>query len=224
MIPECFRKAVTFSYDDGNEQDIRLVELCNQYQVKCTFNLNSGLNASTEWIYKGMPVRRLYLPECTELYKGHEIAVHGAFHRNMTELSRQELYEEIFSDRDKLTEIFGSVPVGMAYPYGCYSPVVTEMLRKAGICYARTVHSSHDFRRQQNLLCFSPTCHHDDENLFSLAETFLHSDSDEIQIFYIWGHSYEFDGNHNWDRMERLLDKIAGKPDIFYGTNAEILC
>ena len=36
-------KAVTFSYDDGVTQDIRLIELLNQYGLKCTFNLNSEL-------------------------------------------------------------------------------------------------------------------------------------------------------------------------------------
>ena len=35
-------KAVTFSYDDGVTQDIRLIELFNKYGLKCTFNLNSA--------------------------------------------------------------------------------------------------------------------------------------------------------------------------------------
>lgn len=35
------RKAVTFSYDDGVTQDIRLIEMLNRYNLKCTFNLNS---------------------------------------------------------------------------------------------------------------------------------------------------------------------------------------
>jgi len=223
MIPERFRKAVTFSYDDGNMQDIRLVELFNQYHVKCTFNLNSGLNHSDEWIYKEVPVRRLNLPECVNLYQGHEIAVHGSQHLNMNALDSPALHEEIFSDRDRLSEIFGKMPVGMAYPYGCYNQSVIEMLKKAGLRYGRTVNPNYSFHRQENLLTFEPTCHHDDEALFSLADKFLASDSDEIQIFYIWGHSYEFDGNRNWDRIERLLDRIAGKSDIFYGTNAEVL-
>ena len=34
-------KAVTFSYDDGVTQDIRLIEMLNRYNLKCTFNLNS---------------------------------------------------------------------------------------------------------------------------------------------------------------------------------------
>ena len=36
-------KYLTFSYDDGVTQDIRLVELFNKYGMKCTFNLNYGL-------------------------------------------------------------------------------------------------------------------------------------------------------------------------------------
>ena len=36
-------KAVTFSYDDGVTQDIRLLEILNKYGLKSTFNINSGL-------------------------------------------------------------------------------------------------------------------------------------------------------------------------------------
>lgn len=45
-------KAVTFSYDDGTTQDIRLIELLNKYGLKCTFNLNSGLWAKLEEFFK----------------------------------------------------------------------------------------------------------------------------------------------------------------------------
>ena len=34
-------KAVTFSYDDGTTQDIRLSEMFDKYGLKSTFNLNS---------------------------------------------------------------------------------------------------------------------------------------------------------------------------------------
>ena len=36
------KKAITFSFDDGVSQDIRLIELFNKYGLKGTFNLNSG--------------------------------------------------------------------------------------------------------------------------------------------------------------------------------------
>ena len=35
-------KAVTFSYDDGVNQDISLAEIFSSYGLKGTFNINSG--------------------------------------------------------------------------------------------------------------------------------------------------------------------------------------
>ena len=39
-FPEGKAKAVTFSYDDGCPEDIRLAEILSEYGLKCTFNLN----------------------------------------------------------------------------------------------------------------------------------------------------------------------------------------
>ena len=36
-------KSLTFSYDDGVTQDVRLIEIFNKYGLKATFNLNSEL-------------------------------------------------------------------------------------------------------------------------------------------------------------------------------------
>ena len=41
-------------------------------------------------------------------------------------------------------------------------------------------------------------------------------------MFYVWGHSYEFDTDGNWDVIERFADKMAGREDIWYATNMEI--
>ena len=41
-------------------------------------------------------------------------------------------------------------------------------------------------------------------------------------MFYVWGHSYEFDGNGNWDVIERFAEKMSGRQDIWYATNGEI--
>ena len=35
-------KYVTFSYDDGCRPDIRFTEILRKYNLKATFNLNSG--------------------------------------------------------------------------------------------------------------------------------------------------------------------------------------
>lgn len=62
-------------------------------------------------------------------------------------------------------------------------------------------------------------------SFFALAKQFLEAEPDDGKpmLFYIWGHSYEFDVNRNWDRIERLCEMLAGHEDIFCGTNAECL-
>lgn len=72
------RKLLTFSFDDGNTDDIRLVEILNRYGLKATFNLCSGLPDSSQyWIYEGKKeVRNINFCESKNLYDGHEIASH----------------------------------------------------------------------------------------------------------------------------------------------------
>ena len=64
-------KVLTLSYDDGKVADRRLVALLNEYGVKGTFNVNTGLERfySKEYYEERIPIT-----EYKELYKGHEVA------------------------------------------------------------------------------------------------------------------------------------------------------
>lgn len=217
-----YQKAVTFSYDDGVEQDQRLVQLFNQYHVKCTFNLNSGIETpESTWQYREATVRRMSPEMMQGIYDGHEIAVHGTVHAHPNELKPAEFEEEFLADRVRLEQQFGTKIFGMAYAFGEYNDTVVDYLKENGFLYGRNIDSTHNFRLQTDLLRFCPTCHHNDDDVFDLIETFLNDDSEEPKLFYIWGHAYEFDGFQNWDRMERILRLLSGKDDVFYGTNQE---
>ncbi len=111
---------------------------------------------------------------------------------------------------------------GMAYAFGDYNDTVVDYLKRIGIEYSRTTKSNHSFDLQSDLLRFEPTCHHDDAELMNLAKKFIESDSDKPQIFYLWGHSYEFDVNNNWEVIENFCKLMANRDDIFYGTNTEV--
>ena len=41
-------------------------------------------------------------------------------------------------------------------------------------------------------------------------------------LFYVWGHSFEFVRNDNWEIIENFADKVSGKDDVWYATNIEI--
>ena len=75
----------------------------------------------------------------------------------------------------------------------------------------------------ENWLAWNPTCHHDNENLFQLTEKFVSKQNVERPLlFYVWGHTFEFERNKNWDRMDKFMQKVSGKEDVWYATNGEI--
>lgn len=217
------KKAVTFSYDDGVTQDRRLVELLNRYGVRATFNLNSGLQTgANQWERKGVVIRRMNQKGLPELYAGHEIAAHCLTHASLTDWDEETIYNEVWTDKRNLEKMFETEVVGMAYPFGRYHDLAVQVLKECGIRYARTTMADASFDRPTDLLRLKPTCHHNDENIWDCIETFLASEKED-QILYIWGHSYEFDLDQNWDRMEEILKRVAGRDDIFYGTNRQVL-
>ena len=223
-------KAVTFSYDDCTMQDIRLVELFNKYHVKATFNVNSGLlGQKGELIRKGVKVghNKLQANEIKKVYEGHEVAVHTLTHPLLQQIEDDnEIIRQIEEDRKNLEKLVGYEICGMAYPMNSdNADRVAEIIREhTAIKYARTTIPTLNFDLQDNLYMFNPTVHHEDyDNLFRLGEEFVKLKTDTPKLFYIWGHSFEFDIFDEWGRFEEFLKLISGKDDIFYGTNTEVL-
>ena len=224
------KKAITFSYDDGVTQDIRLIELFNKYGLKCTFNLNSGtLGKPGELIREDVHVNHTKIaPKLVRsIYEGHEVATHSVTHPYLTRLTDDEIVREIEDDRIRLSELVGYDVVGHAYPMGdCDERVATLLRDRTGVKYARTVVSTHSFELQpNNLFLFDPTVYHHREmdEMFRLGEEFLNLKTDEPKLFYIWGHAYEFDIHNDWKLFEEFLEMISGRDDVFYGTNTECL-
>ncbi len=223
---KAYRKALTLSYDDGVTQDIRLVELLNRYGIKCTFNLNTGIQSEDSfWTMQDVTIRRMNQVEIGDLYRGHEIAVHGLTHENPTGHDAAWLEREYGTDIGNINRLYGEMPVGMAYAYGAYDDTVCDWLLEHGIKYGRTVWESASFDLPKDPIRLRPSCHHNSEALFPMLRRFLTETPPEGEcwLFYVWGHSYEFDTCRNWARIEEFLERAAGRPDVFYGTNRECL-
>ncbi len=224
-------KALTFSYDDGVTQDIRLIELLNKYGLKATFNLNSELlGKDGELVRGGVRVshRKVDRNMVAEVYKGHEVAVHTLTHPNLTECCEDEIIRQVEGDRKALEALVGYDIVGMAYPCGGVNNddrVASIIKEKTKIRYARNITSTYSFDIQSNLYRFCPSVYHimELDRLFELGESFVSLKTSVPQIFYIWGHSYEFDIDDTWGKMEEFCKLVSGRDDIFYGTNREIL-
>ncbi len=208
--------ALTLSYDDGADADIRLIEIMTQYGLKGTFNLNSRMFLGDK-SDRGLRLKKVYIES------GNEVACHGVWHPRLEQLPTPAMIHEILDDRELLEEEFDTIIRGMAYPYGTYNKNVIEVIRLCGICYARTVRATGGFDIPENWLELPATCHHDDDRLFVLAERFVnHKEDCDPMLFYLWGHSFEFNNNDNWDRIEKFGQMVGHKQNIWYATNIEV--
>jgi hypothetical protein len=218
-------KALTLSYDDGVFEDYRLIDIMTRHGLKGTFNINGGLfgQAPAKAHRERLTVEQtlaLYLPS------GNELALHGFTHPHMEEEPQDHLIYEVVQDRISLESKTGTIVRGMAYPFGTTSEAVVSALRAAGVAYARNVTSTHRFDLPSDWLRMPATCHHNDSKLTALCDAFLTMNRrpmDPCQLFYLWGHSYEFSfGDTTWHIIEQFAEKMGGHEDIWYATNIEI--
>ncbi len=217
-IYKCFKdgkhKVLSLSYDDGRTADRRLVEIFNRFDLKGTFHLNSSWFGMND---------RIDASEVKELYKGHEVSVHTCTHPTTARSPISQVVQQVIEDRKNLESLVGYTVRGMSYPNGSFSDEIKSMLPHVGIEYARITGNSDEFSMPRDWYEWKSTCHHN-HNLIENAKRFLELKKvQHIYMFYVWGHSYEFDNDNNWELMEEFAKLVSGNDDIWYATNMEIV-
>lgn len=226
------QKAVTFSYDDGCADDVTTAKFFEKYNLRATFNINSGniAKVSGGW--------HLTKDEIYEhiFKKGYEIAVHGEYHKAPGNVRAIEGIKDVLNCRLGLEKEFDTIIRGMAYPDSGITVFrnntsyeeIKNYLKDLGIAYSRTLGSDNNsFELPTDWYKWIPTAHHNNPKLFDYIDEFLSITGNEYiastgpKLFYIWGHSYEF-GRDGWDRLEKICEKLANNDDIWYATNIEI--
>lgn len=222
-------KAVTLSYDDGSAHDLRLLETAEKYGLKCTLNL-VGNTVTRETGLKKDEIQKHVLD------RGHEIANHGFYHRALDLVRPVEGIRDTLDSRLTLETTFGIIVRGMAYPDRSLQSTapgyaeVREFLRALDIAYVRTAGGDNDsFAMPEDWYCWMPTAHHNNPKIMEYADAFvnlslqaLYRASRAPRLFYMWGHSAEFARDENWDRLEEVCHRLAGREDTWYATNMEI--
>jgi peptidoglycan-N-acetylglucosamine deacetylase len=227
-FPEGKRFAATFSFDDGDTCDRRIIAAFNQWGLKATFNLNSGLLQHT-----GQPAVekhagpgghvKLDASEVAALYQGHEVAIHASTHPWLERLSESEVVDEVLGDRKALEDLVGYPVRGMAYPFGTYSPRVIAILRSLGIVYSRTTQNAEVCFPPAEPLAWPSTSHQFAENP-TVPERFKAWLENPRQqgVFFVWGHGFEFQNRQEWEALERIYKPLAGHAEVWYCTNIQL--
>lgn len=237
VFPGGKHKVLTLSYDDGKVEDRRLVALFNKYGLKATFNVNSSL--------VDMSVR-IPMEEWKELYQGHEVAVHTCTHPTLAKCPKTEIVQELLRDRIAIEKVMGYPVRGLAFPNGSYDDTCCRIAADIGIEYARIAADKYadvfcakegaksaqgpillgdetGFGMPADYMRWLPTCHHN-HNLVQFGKEFISlKKSQYLYMMYVWGHSFEFERNNNWNIIEEFCELIGGQEDIWYATNIQIV-
>ena len=223
-FPHGRTKAFTMSYDDGVYQDIRLVDIMNRNGLKGTFNINAGQISAADAVkgyerLSSKQIKALYLPN------GHEVALHTYSHAMLVDLPIENVTYEYLKDKEILEEITGKIIRGAAYPFSQYNDSVLAALRACGVVYVRGGDETEGFALPADWLQIQNTVRHKNPRLMELAEQFLElapPPHAPCSLFFLMGHSFEFDRENNWDLIEAFAEKIGRHNDIWYATNIEI--
>ena len=224
LYPDGKKKAFNVTYDDGVLQDVRFVELMNQYGLKGTFNLNSALMENEfAWTHEtGLVVKRLCTDAVRNLYTGHEVASHTLNHPYMHDLSWEGVMWELSQDKRNLEALFETEVKGFAVPFDYYSDMIAACVQECGFAYGRISEMSYSFQPQKDYYRWKATVFHCEACLEDLTAQFLETD-EELALFQIVGHSYDLDAENMWERMENILRTISSQKDILPMTTIEMI-
>jgi len=196
------------SFDDGTVYDRRFVKLLNQYNMKGTFNLNSGLEDFV-WYYEDkIPIRRQILSETPEQYRGHEIASHSLHHHWLNTLTPPQISREIGEDCEALKSLFGLKEIGFGVPFTACGEREIRIIRKF-VRYIRLSEFADTFALPKDPYHIPIHGLYNDADIREKITRFAESDL-ENGLFVMAGHSYELEVLQHWDYMEQLLQFISG--------------
>lgn len=221
-----YKKYFTLSFDDGTTEDEKLIALLREYDIPATFCLNTGLMNGEVSIEAGGSWRRTDFDyaKSNRIYEGFDVISHVYTHKEFLKLGAAEIAEQTEKDCEKIKELTGVSPKGLAYPGGTAyydDRVISVLLADTEVRFARDTDDTYEFYLPTNFMAWKPTCSILDNRLTALAQKFVEAEADEDLLFYVWDHPWAVSAYNAWGKVEEFLKYMSGKEDIVYLTNSE---
>jgi len=210
-------------WDDGVEDDIRLIEILRRYGAKASFNLNPDLHEETRrgWFDPGRckQINRLSLSELPSVYEGFTIANHTSTHPWPSRVTLDVWQREVVDGRKALQDTFQQEVLGFAYPFGEHNAARERTVAEAGHVYARVVASINPCWPVEDPMRFQPTCHFRSDAFWP---RYTQAKLSGAGVFYFWGHSYELVTAEDWRQFEQTISRITRDVDTAWGDLPEL--
>ena len=211
-------KYFVFAIDDGTIYDTKVIEIFNKYKIRATFNLNSGLQDFV-WYKENLPVRRLDLYKYKDIYNNHEVASHSLTHPYLTSLSDEDVYREVKEDVDNIERIFDRKVTSFSFPFDYFDERIISIIKSIGITHIILPEIDDSFRLPCDTFHIKVTSWNIDDALTKFERFIKDKDA---EIFIYLSHSYDYEFDHSYDKLEKLCQQVKSQKDIKIITINEI--
>ncbi len=227
---------VTTSWDDGHILDLKLSRLLLKYNLKGTFYISP----------KNQEFKKnelLGISDLQNLNNKFEIGAHTLTHPTLTKISLENAAEEISLSRQYLQNILKKEVVSFCYPKGIYNEQIVNLVKVKKFLLARTTKRySTEISKNPYLLdtTLNVYNHLSDELKIlkfskynipvflknqqwnNLAINMFNNVQKNGGVFHLWGHSWEIEKFHFWNKLENVFKFISNRTNVSYITNREL--
>ena len=212
-------KFFIFAIDDGTIYDKKVIAIFNKYNIRATFNLNSGLEDFI-WYKDWLEVRRLKLNDNKKIYDGHEVASHSLTHPFLTSLSDEDVYREVKEDIDNLRNIFNRDIKAFSFPFDGYDERTISIIKSLGITHIILPTIDDSFLYPVDTYHIKVTSWNVDDALYKVKR-FI--EDTQAEVFIYLSHSYDYEYDNSYDKLEELCKIVTTQKDIRIITISELM-
>lgn len=194
---------VMFSFDDYHALNLRVADILEKYKLTGTFFLETATPESKD--------------QAIELWKrGHIIGSHTLTHpSDMKAINLEEARTEVEASKRMIEDWTGDECLDFCYPRGRFNDDVVELVKRAGYKYARTTHvlktetGDNPFKIPTTIHVYDGREEYKGRRWDDMANFIFDDVQKHGGYFHLWGHAREIDRDHQWERLETMIQRIA---------------
>ena len=220
--------AVTTSWDDNDQTNLRIDELLRSMNLKGTFFIDPGKQ-------NGLSDNQL-----RKLVEQNEIGSHTWSHRNLKRCTVGEIVEELTRSKSYLEQVTKREVVGLAYPWGEYTRQCANIAKEIGYMFARTVGEGQINFPPSNPFAWGVSIHamnkprllsrratlyirYLSNNWVQVARKLFFQASKRGAVWHLFGHAWEvFEHQGLLEDLLTICKFVSNRKNVWYATNGDL--